>query len=37
MHGSAVVIFTVLFLMFYLAGADWFIGNIARLILLGRA
>ena len=37
MHGSAVVIFCVLFLMFYLAGADWFIGNIARLILLGRA
>jgi len=36
-HGSVVVIVTVLFLMAYLAGADWFIGNFARLILLGRS
>ncbi|MFT5050200.1 MAG: preprotein translocase SecE subunit [Chlamydiales bacterium] len=36
-QGSVVVIITVLFLMAFLAGADWFIGNIARMILLGKS
>jgi preprotein translocase SecE subunit len=34
-NGSFVVVFCVLFLMAYLAGADWMLGRMARVILLG--
>ena len=34
-QGSVVVIVCVLFLMGYLAGVDWFVGRLARVILLG--
>lgn len=37
LHGSTVVIACVVFLMFFLAGADWFIGRLARVILLGHS
>jgi len=34
-NGSFVVMFCVLFLMAFLAGADWMLGRMARVILLG--
>ncbi len=34
-NGSVVVIICVLFLMAYLAGADWFLARLARVVLLG--
>jgi len=35
-NGSVVVVFCVLFLMAFLAGADWALGRVAKVILLGQ-
>jgi preprotein translocase SecE subunit len=35
-NSSIVVIVTVLFLMAFLAGADWFLGQVASQVLIGR-
>ena len=35
-NGSVVVIVCVVFLMAFMAGTDWFLGRVARTVLLGR-